>query len=404
MQKKALEALAEQELDLATSASRTLRQRHFRAGEYSERMLYPELKLKSPYTYCVGNIQAACLLPLYNTVIVDLRPLARQAFEHRYGLSVDQFSRYVEQGRIAPRLRVPYREFVGLDYLDDLLRRQPPVSRRYIHLYGDVHAGYLEAGRSRCPMGRRLSTHWNKEYDDWKAKPSFRDVFAYKYALVSCYVGEDEARRIAEEATGRTKDAAAAYDWLHRFSRLRVYPSSNCLDGVNTLSVHDWEFAHMTATRGAMVLRGETPTFEVGRAVLLNMPLDLPGDLDRAMKVSPSLWMKTIHSLDAALRSQSQNEVGNVCTRISRLAQATRDEVEAMRNRKEAISRFGARLGALGIVGLLSRMAPDWDWIIGGTSGAAVGFKDHIADGVVKFRRADHVVAWFDLRKAVDSN
>src|SRR3989442_10944782 len=94
--------------------------------------VYQELSIKKHPTYCVGTIMASELIPYFGTVIVDLRPIPdEKKFTTRYGMSVKEMIEYLKKKRIVLRMRAPPPWYAGLDYLDPLLERHPPSTRRY---------------------------------------------------------------------------------------------------------------------------------------------------------------------------------------------------------------------------------------------------------------------------------
>ena len=406
MREKELRDLEELELFRAKQIAATLWNKKKQGVIFSERELYPELNLESPYSYCIGAIKAKEILPFFSTLIVDLRPLPNAAeFESRYGLSVEEFTRFVDQGRIVIRVRGSYLHFKGLDYLDQLLTRQPtpPTSIRYKYLHGSDHEEYFERGKALHPKQRPRANHWQMEYADWAHPPRFREVFANKFALVSCYFGPDYAQEIVERAFHDSRDIGIAYDWLHVFSRLRVYPFMNCLDGINTLSLSDLAILP-TYLQGvkqtAEKPKSQSLPYEVGRALLSNLSFDKPEDFNRAFEIAPQDWQKAIADLDKALEKDRPENITDKCNKLTRLAQETRKEVKKMLRRKHKIEMTFVTIGGLGIVGTLSHYAPhEWQPIMGIASGAMMAVRTMIADAAVKFRKKSHVVTWFKLER-----
>jgi hypothetical protein len=365
--------------------------------------LYPEFRLEPPYTQCVGSIRPVNLLPFHNAVIVDLRPLpTSDQFIARYGLSPESFLELSQQGRIAVRVRVPYRTFANLDYLDEFFRLSPPpLSLRWVHLYPE-HSAYVEMGRQLCPNRRPRGTHWSEEYKDWKLPPTFKEVFAHKFAMVSCYFGSDYAREITNRAKGSINDPAVAYDWMHAFSRLRVYPYSNCLDGVNVLPIQSFtELPQDLKNPRIPFLRQPEPLpYEVGRALTLTLSLAVPGNLQSALSVPAMDWMKALTRLDKALEDADPTVVEQQCTAIAQIARDTQRDVETMLKRKKTIEHTIATISGIGVVGALSEYAPpNWRPIIGVAAGAAFTLRSRIADTVVKFAKKGHITAWFSVRR-----
>lgn len=410
MDERALLSLDGEENERAAELAKLLRHKKEQGLGVSQRDLYPELDLREPYSYCIGSIKPTDILPLVNTLIVDLRPLRTpEQFHARYGLGVEQFVRLVEQGRIAVRLRDCYARFEGLDYLDQLLKRRPPppLSTRYMQLFREDHEVYLEEGKRTCPERPPRGDRWRAEYRDWVAPPTFREAFARKFALVSCYFGSDYAGQIVEDALSTDADPALAYDWLHNFSRFRVYPYMNCLDGLSVLPISDLGLlprslrpSQPEPSREAIV---DVP-YEVGRAFMLNLPLDLPAELEVALHVPPADWITVITELDKALEGAKPTDVAEKCGMAARFARETREEVERMLGRKMAVERTIATISGIGIVGALSEYAPpEWKPILGVASGALLAGRKIVANTTVKFRKKSHVVAWFDFQKHLTS-
>lgn len=379
--------------------TRDLVTRQHQGLQISEKDLYPELELNEPYSYCVGSVQVATLIPLFQTVIVDLRPLpSPQAFEARYGLTIDDFRIFLEQGRIAVRLRDDYTSFASLDFLDGILREhEPPRSNRYTHLHGNEIETNRQRAREIFPGFEPRGQSWRREYADWVQEPLFQDVFVEKFALVASYVSPVQAETIVEEALRSTNDPATAYDWLHIFSRLRVYPTMNCLDGVNFLPIRDASLLPRPLRPSG--IEDHLP-YEVGRALMCNLPLRLSNDVDLALVVDPAEWMSVIRSLDAALARSSPNDLPDRCSNLQRLIYDTRSQAAEMARRKESLERRFVTVSGIGIVGALSEYAPPhWKPIIGSGSAAVYQARSKIADLIVKFRKKSHVVAWFKIEQ-----
>ncbi|WP_157249686.1 hypothetical protein [Nonomuraea typhae] len=369
----------------------------------SSRDLYPELALTSPYTYCVGSIRPVDLLPFFNTVITDLRPLpTSEHFESRYGLTVRQFIDLIEQGRLAVRLRADHLQFSALEYLAPLFSEHLlPRSDRYKVLYHDkmlmhrIHAREIFAGTEA--KGRR----WLREYLDWLTPPQFADVVSDKFALVATYCGVGQAERIVERTLSLTGDPAVSYDWLHIYSRFRIYPYMNSLDGINVLPAKEVDLLPVE-------LRPDKSSYlpyEVGRALLCNLPIDPRTDLSQAGCVSADDWLRTLRELDSALAASAPGAIHEWTARLHELVASTRREVTRMRQRRESLEQKFLIVSGIGIAGALSEYAPPhWKPIIGAGSAAIFSARAKIADTIVKFRKQSHVLAWFDLQNEILSN
>ena len=360
--------------------------------------LYPELVLKEPYAYCVGSTRPADVAPLFQTVIVDLRPLPTpSAFESRYGVNVEMFLRLAKQGRFSVRLRDDHSSFQSLDYLREIFFELPlPRSNRYTLLYDPDISMNRSRAEAVCPTTPPVRTGWAREYMDWRTRPSFRQVLIEKFALVATYYGTCEAERIVESALRATNDSAACYDWLHIFSRFRIYPFMNSLNGITVLPTADSDLLP-TGLRSAP---GPRLPYEIGKALICNLPIRLPTELELALKVDPSQWMRAVNSLDATLTQAGPESIASESIRLNRLAIETRREVENMAKRKRALERRFVTLSGIGIAGALSQYAPShWQPIIGISSATLFQARSKIADNVVKFRKGSHVVAWFDLQQ-----
>lgn len=391
----------------AMAVALSLRKSRSEGQAIAERDLYPELVLNRPYSYCIGAVRPVHVLPFFETLIVDLRPLPTpQQFERRYGLSVDDVIALQDQGRLALRIRDHYTKFANLDYLDPLLSRHPPASTRFMHLYQDEYDAAIDSGLSVCPRQNPRGTRWKAEYADWQEPPSFIEVFAGKFALVSCYFGVEYARALVERSLELSDDPADAYDWLHIFSRFRVYPYMNCLEGINTLPVSERLRLPENVAPVPMERRPMRPRFlpyEVGRAVLSNLNLRTPDDWQRAIQVPVRDWMQLLQSLDAALETGDNRDVAETTARVTQELRAIHAEVEQMKRRKRQIQGTFASVGGMGIIGALSDYAPpEWKPIIGMAAGATLAAAGKIANTVVRFRKSSQVIAWFDIRSKLE--
>lgn len=425
MQLKQLQSLEKQEKERVSRVVSLLRNKMDQGEEFSAKDLYPEINLDPPYSYCIGNVQASWLLPFYQTLIVDLRPLPTpEHFQNRYGLTVRQFITFVEQGRIALRMRERYSKFADLDYMDDLIRRSspPPLSTRHQDLFEHVHPTYADVAIEIFRGTQPTDDWWMHEYLDWRQPPSFLEVLANKFALVACYFGLREAERIVIRALSVDGDPGTAYKWLHVFSRSRVYPYMNCLDGVNSLLLEDLELAQRL--HGLMPepassrknwfrklterrdhdndYQGEFP-FEIGKLLLSSLSLEIPDDLDLATQIVPGEWMKAVRELDKALEQEAQNQLHDKLRNLTELVSHTRQEAAKMERRKQKVANMISIIG-LGIIGPLAILAPDpWKPIILAASGTSVLSKDNIAPALVKFAKPSHVATWFDIKRKLTS-
>lgn len=418
MNQRQMRELEAQETSQTAEIVNQLRAKIARGSALGAAELYPELSLDPPYTYCTGIAKPSVLLPFFSTLIVDLRPLpTEKAFEERYGLTPYQFIEYVEQGRIVVRLRDRHDRFAGIDYLDPIFASVgcPPSSVRYKALYSDEHAHLLPVAKSLLKKTVPKDNWWSREYSDWKSPPAFQDVFADKFALVGAYFGEDIATSLTSRALKSTGDPGIAYKWLHVFSRARVYPYMNCLDGVNALSLEDLHLTqglpgdivanpraeYATRRRWFDFLRRQrepkTFPYDLGRLMLTNLHVALPDKLDSALQVMPSDWLAAVRELDKALTSESQPAIQTTSRRLIRLIEDVSAEAERMRKRQKAFSSLITLVG-VGIVGPLSEYAPaEWKPIVQAAGASLVLLKDPTARLLTKLAKPSHVAAWFNL-------
>lgn len=388
-----LNELHEAEVD---SAERIISEITSRHDETAASALFPELSLISPYTYCIGSVRPVDLLPFFRTVIVDLRPLpSPAAFEVRYGLTVPQFVRLANEGRLAVRLRHHHTSFASLDYLDDLFWELPlPRSDRYKLLHRRELADNQDHARQIFANTRPISTHWMREYADWHSPPDFLSILASKFALVATYCGRSHAEYIVEEALRRTNDVGHCYDWLHIFSRFRVYPYMNTLDGINVLPSRETEMlpAELRPPSGSFL------PYEIGRALVCNIPIEISRAEPGTGIAEPELWLRLLEEIDHALDSSDPGLVSNRATRLQILVHDTRRQVAKMSRRKDALDQRFVFLSGIGIAGSLSEYAPQqWKPIIAVGSATIFQSRSKIADIIVKFRKKSHVIAWFEL-------
>ena len=97
---------------------------------------YPMFKLKEPYTSYYSDtfnrLKPYQLLPFFENIIFDLKPLStEQDFYKYYGMSLEQIMELHDKGII--HFRIPsFMSFedVKTDYLDDILFQNPPPSRK----------------------------------------------------------------------------------------------------------------------------------------------------------------------------------------------------------------------------------------------------------------------------------
>lgn len=424
MDLRRLKELQEEEKERTKAVVAALKEKIAKQRPISAFELYPELILDTPYTYCLGNISPAVLLPFYQTLIVDIRPLpSPEAFKARYGLSVRDFVKYMEQGRIVIRIRDDFERFADLSYIDDIFRiaPYPPSSTRYKFLYEEDHASLVSTAKLLIGRSKPKDDWWKKEYLDWKKPPSFSEVIANKYALVGCYFGRDTASEIVIRALEATGDPGQAYRWLHIFSRARVYPYMNCLDGINTLSIDDLSQAtkllsgisakpsiqYKRRKKWYEILKRElqpqTVPYELGKATLSNLAIAVPDDLDKALQIVPSEWMRVIKELDKALEKGSQDQIELRSRNLIRLLEEVRKETLKMKERQSKYANFITLLG-LGILGPLAEYAPpEWKPIVQATAASAVILKDLIARSILKFAKPSHIAVWFDITAKLES-
>ena len=418
MNEHQLEEMTAQETSQVEKIVGQLRRKIAEHKPISASELYPEMALKSPYTYCIGNVKAATLLPFFSTVIVDLRPLpSLEAFESRYGLSPERFIEYVEQGRIAVRCRDKYERFEGLSYLDPIFQILgcPPSSIRHKYLYAEDQLRLFSIAREMIGMARPEDDWWRREYADWKTPPMFTEVFADKFALVGCYFGEETASELVRRAMANTQDPGQAYKWLHVFSRARVYPYMNCLDGINSLSLEDLRLTSSLPTDVEVRSRQEYARprkwydflrrnprpqmfpYELGKVMLTNMRLSIPADLDTALQIVPADWNAAVRELDKALEAGMQVQIEAKSRYLIRLVKEVSSEVATMRRRQKQYANL-ITLAGVGIVGPLAEYAPaDWKPLVQAAGASLVVLKTPIASALVRMLKPSHVTAWFDI-------
>jgi len=389
-----------------------------KSGKTSPRDFFPDLRLGETYGYYIFRKPLWLLVPFYDTIIVNLPPLKdKSAFERILGLTLEDAVALQKKSRVQFTLDYEPTRYVGLDYLDPIIEYAPCHEIRLDALCKATRMKYDEYLKEGTRMfdGRLgdLARQFKWEEYVLDARKELEVSAASLFAELKCLGYDGLASRISNLAH---YNAQLAYRCLYVYSSFLTDPVFRSLDGINPI---ESEFLQLKTLYEELIncpLYADKEVLyfpeDVGRALIKELRLDLPQDLDQALKASTGKARKALKELDETVKRMQSEKIldrsfaletalmeANEAIRSLQLHQVKLRETTfrlaaAFRLAKITIGLTGIATGALTGDPLLTCMLA--------STGIAIDALRHFVEPTVKrvlrIPHKSHVVSLYDFR------
>ena len=397
MQEKELMTYEEQEQERVASLLYELEGVKY----FTIRDFFKELRLSSPYTRL--NIHPFWIgLPFYKTLIFDLHPFqSEQILLQGQGVTVNQLLSLQEEGKIQIILSGPPKIYQGLDYLDPILRLNPPSYSYRLSAYVSRLHGFDTLEDWRAEGAEIFGGKLGKLFNDSKVATE-QDYFEKTFISAWVNVRALNLHSVAEAIKlAATRNPYAAGVYLELFHEMACAPITTCLKGCHSIPADYIDAATFYLRNQNCDLNGIKKYFknefnqEIGRLLIDRYRLIRPRTLSNALEVYPDY-----NEARLALKALSEFVEENSPDHVDSAAKAVSKAFEDVYKIKSRKKKFETAFQVTGIVGSASL------GLTGNVTGllGAIGFgllgavlAPSIAETVSKLNISNSVVTLYDF-------
>jgi hypothetical protein len=367
-------------------------------------------EFRRPYSNVVPRVPILSQIPFFEQQILTLAPYdTEDAFRREYGLSVSGVvDLWKEKKRLLVTIGHP-EQFVGLDYLDPILEKDPPciaiLATGLFCILANLRNG--EGYYSACAETAR---------EKMKPIPGFprlvkrivnanrRAGFASSYSLIVrgfadtyanlCAFGYEP---LASQLLAR-REPMSIWAMKQYSEYLVLYPRAYALDGVVALDSHEFQ----SSLRLGLKLNAEVFPVDIAKLISKRLPIAFLRDLgwDEAIELHGQT-----HELRRLLLEIDE------CASKGEYSKLPRSEAidKAFRDARESYSQIGrtkskhAIIGeaAIGVLGALAGTSlAGLPGLLAGAILSGVGalpLVEYTAEKAAKWKRKAHAVAYYEL-------
>jgi hypothetical protein len=370
---------------------------------------------KAPYSNCLIGLPISVQMPFFEQLIMVLRPYHTEAdFKKGYGLSVKSVLDLWRQKRLLVTTVDPER-YVGLDYLDPILEKDPP----YLEMIGEVFfqtisdlnkgEGYfescLEVATDKIRANKSLveslipDTMPRLSYRAM-SKGDFIPLFATAYATLCGFGYEDLATSLLSRASRLSMEELVKFNEL-----LIFYPRFRAADGVVTLQPSDFHLA----TEIGLATRAQRFPVEVAKLLVEKLEIlwikDLGWEQVVELRGKTAELRKLLFEIDRYASSGEFQKLPRQEALEKAFEEARAASAEIARTKNLSTKMIHASLGILG--GAAGVALARYPGLLAGTALGGLGaipFAEESAETLAKFRKKSHAIAYFDVQRGLDTN
>lgn len=363
-------------------------------------------EFKSPYSNRIHGVPILAQVPFFEQQILVLDAFRTEKdFRENYGLSVSQLiDLWKAKKKVLVGLSNPS-SYVGLDYLDPILEKEPPclalLVTELVSRMADVQGGseyysacFDVAYQKISSVNQQLLRHLSNVLLTHAVTPEdIASLFAQDYAILCAYGMEDLASRFLVKSDIESLLALKKYA-----NYLVLYPRYYAFDGIVSL----WASEVEQAKRLGFTLNSEVFPVDVATLIVRKLPIVFVKDIGFEQAIE-------LHGRTAELRRllsemdryAAEGELSGLprSEAIEKAFEEAKEGATEIAKSGKLYTIFGE--AGLGILGAAAGTA------LAGTSGFVAGailgmvgplpFIDRLAERLAKWKRKSHAIAYFDL-------
>ena len=362
---------------------------------------FQELRLSPPYTRL--NMHPFWIgLPFYKTLIFDIYPFASEDILQRaHGVTVSQLLALQDDGKIQIILAGPPQGYVGLDYLDPILRRRPPSYTYRLSAFAASLHGIQALGEWQ-EEGKEL--FWGKLEKLRKAIGVATDQPVFEGSAIGAWVNLRTLGLTSLVETIKflaSKDAYTAGIFVDIFHELICAPITTCLRGCHSVPIDYMNTYVSLFQKYGVNLERMKPDFEggfpteIGRLLIERYRLIRPKTLSEAIEIYPD-YAEARQALKALMKYVEDNKIERINSAAQTVSKAF-DEIYKIKSRKKKFETSFQVTGIVGAaaLGLTGQVAGFLGAIGFGLLGSSLA--SPLSESIAKLTAHSNIVTLFDF-------
>jgi hypothetical protein len=381
---------------------------------------FPELRLRGVCGYFMFGQPVWLLIPYLDVVIVNIAPYKNEkALEAKLGLSVKTLLDLERKGRIQLLLDTSPLEYTNLDFLDPIIGKSGCSDYRlsaFSHCLTSRFKGYCAEGE-KVFDGRLGGFAEEVGWSKFVKRPAkeLEGTASTLYAQLLALGYHDLCKELSALAQ---EHPALAYRKLYVYARFLTDPTFYSLDGINPIET---EYAKMKeycdeCSKWEPRFRRRILPFshDVGKAILENLKLRMPNDLEQALNIPTDKARRALSELDNVVTKKAGEKIVDRKMALEFAFMETNEAIRSVDAKVARISRkkfkrvADAGIVTIGVTGIVAANLIGAPLLssIAATLGietilAMPRFVRQLPEAVMKLRKPSHVIAFYDIQKRI---
>lgn len=376
-----------------------------------------ELK-KIAYTNWLGFSDSLPVqLPFFDVVILPIFPVReKEKFEKTVGLSVKKITELYHHKKVIPLPTRTPSEYVGLDYLDEILELKLPVMSSRIALY-DESFSIATSGKSFNDNVHKIKTEARQKFRLLNI-PAIKENFEQDFSnfsnsdkeindliseIISYYthidfMGYSElAKKII---TGN--DSVTVARQLKLYDRILHDVPLSSIDGAYTLDTGEIEAIKKIDSEPNKIFPGDVGKLLIKEFKLLRIE-NLEYDKVLEIIKDTSKARKALFDLDQAVQNEQKEKMIDRSLALKTKWQESNDVTISASNKNQKISKHFIPV-SLGVMGSFASILQE-PGILAAIAGTTVSipFINRIINKSIMFRKPNHIASIYDLKQFVSN-